>query len=281
MGIEEEILHVAEESVRMAGNFLRLMSLEDMKVFRKDMGRDVVTNFDLESERLITNEIKMYFPNHKISAEELIHDTFSEEDVVWFIDPLDGTKAFTRGSFAYVSLSAAARDPHGLIAAAIYNPFTDMLYSASRSGKTLLNGKELPGLDHVPLAEARVLMDFHHSIDKRIQESLGTADITKEVGRIFKLEGSIAQHLALIAQGTLDAAIMWGAGKKGQYWDIAAGILILEKQDVKVTDLDGNEILPSSEVFDQLVIASEKLHGEIIAWLKSLKKSKSWFRFGR
>ncbi|MHA2297867.1 MAG: inositol monophosphatase family protein, partial [Candidatus Hodarchaeales archaeon] len=235
MSTEEEILHVAEESVRMAGNFLRLMSLEDMQVFQKDFGRDYVTNFDLESERLITNEIKMYFPEHKIQAEEKIHDDFGKKDVVWYIDPLDGTKAFMRGSFAYVSLSAAARDKKGLIAAAIYNPFTDMLYAASRSGRTLLNGKEIPDLEHMPLNEARILMDFHDSIDKRIQETLGMADIKKTIGRIFKLEGSIAQHLALIAQGTLDGAIMWGAGRKGQYWDIAAGILVLEKQKVKVT----------------------------------------------
>ncbi|MHA1168175.1 MAG: inositol monophosphatase family protein [Candidatus Hodarchaeales archaeon] len=279
MAEEQEILKVAESSVKMAGSFLRLMRLENLQVFKKDEGRDVATNFDLESERLLANEIRMYFPDHKIQAEETIQDDIiSEKDVVWYIDPLDGTKAFIRGSFAYVSLSVAARDSKGLIAAAIYNPFTDMLYSASRTGKMKLNGKELPKLGKVKLSEARILMDFHHDLDYRVQKELGTADVTKTIGRIFKLEGSIAQHLALIAQGNLDGAIMWGAGRKGHYWDIAGGILLLERQGVIVSDLRGNEILPSSMVFDQLIIATKDLHEEILAWLESIKKSKTWLK---
>ena len=63
----------------------------------------------------------------------------------------------------------------------------------------------------------------------KIQRRLATADLSNDIGRIFRFDGSIAQHLALIAQGTLDGAILWGAGTKGAYWDVAGGFLLLEK----------------------------------------------------
>ena len=106
----------------------------------------------------------------------------------------------------------------------------------------------------------------------------GMCPLCKTIGRIFKLEGSIAQHLALIAQGNLDGAIMWGAGRKGHYWDIAGGILLLERQGVIVSDLRGNEILPDSTMFDQLIIATKDLHKEILDWLDSIQKSKTWLK---
>ncbi|MHA2225745.1 MAG: inositol monophosphatase family protein [Candidatus Hodarchaeales archaeon] len=266
---------VAEESVRMAGSFLRLMSFKGLRIFRKGTN-DVVTNFDMESERLIKNHILMHFPDHVIQAEES-EVTFEKlpDDVIWFIDPLDGTKAFLRGNFAFVCMSVAAwSKKEGVLAGIIYNPFTDMLYSAAKNGDVRLNTNKLPAPRSSSIEKARLLIDFSGRISDRIQYDLAIADLSGKIGRSYRLGGGISQHLMLIAQGTLHGGLFWGAGYKGKFWDIAAAVLILEQLGIKFTTLEGNSVHPTDQIFDQLIVAAPSLHKQILNWVMELKKLK-------
>lgn len=262
-----DVRKVAEDSVRLAGSFLRLLSIDNIETFRKQ-GK-LISTFDIEAERLIRNTITMAYPGHKIITD-FTGSSSEETDVIWYCDPLDGTKAFIRGQLAFVSLSVAAVNKDGIIAASIYNPFTDVLYSASKDEEVFLNNKILSVPDEIALNRARVLIDFSKDIPHPIQTKLATADLRGKIGRIFRFDGSIAQHLALIAQGTLDGAIIWGSGKKGNYWDIAAALLFLEKLNFICTDLAGKKINIKSHSFDQLVIGQPKLHQEMINYIGSI-----------
>jgi len=268
----KKLQRVAEEAARMAGSFLRLMSFKELQVFRKGAG-DVTTNFDLESERLIKNHILMHFPDHNILAEESVGDSrLSSDSITWFIDPLDGTKAFLRGNLAFVCMSIAAWDETGLLAGVVYNPFTDMLYSAARSSPVYLNGTVLPPPRSFPLKEARLLIDFSDRLPLDLQKQLAVADLDEVIGRSYRLGGGISQHLMLVAQGTLHGALFWGAGRKGEYWDIAAAALILERLGIKMTTLKGAPIHPTDKIFDKLIIARSRLHKEMLRWIEQLKK---------
>lgn len=262
-----DVRKVAEDSVHLAGSFLRLLSIDNIEVFRKQ-GK-LISTFDIEAERLIRTTISMTYPDHKI-VTDFTGSSSEETDVTWYCDPLDGTKAFMRGQLAFVCLSVAAVDKNGILAASIYNPFTDVLYSASKDEDVFLNNKVLSIPDEIALNRARVLIDFSKEIPKSIQNKLATADLQGKIGRIFRFDGSIAQHLALIAQGTLDGAIIWGSGKKGNYWDIAAALLFLEKLNFICTDLAGKKINIKSHSFDQLVIGQPKLHQEMIDYIGSI-----------
>ncbi|MHA1976865.1 MAG: inositol monophosphatase family protein [Candidatus Hodarchaeales archaeon] len=262
---------VAEEAARMAGSFLRLMSFKDLQMFRKGVG-DVTTNFDLESERLIKNHILMHFPGHTLQAEESASDEKLQSDTVtWFIDPLDGTKAFLRGNLAFVCMSIAAWDESGLLAGVVYNPFTDMLYSTAKDNPVFLNGSSLPPPRAHHLSEARIMVDFSNQIPDALKMQLAVADLDGIIGRSYRLGGGISQHLMLIAQGTLHGGLFWGIGRKGKFWDIAAATLILEQLGIKITTLEGKSVHPTDTIFDQLVIASPSLHKEILKWVNELK----------
>jgi myo-inositol-1(or 4)-monophosphatase len=262
---------VAEEAARMAGSFLRLMSFKDLQMFRKGVG-DVTTNFDLESERLIKNHILMHFPDHTLQAEESAsEDPLSSDSVTWFIDPLDGTKAFLRGNLAFVCMSIAAWDETGLLAGVVYNPFTDMLYSTAKDNSVFLNGTILPPPRVHYLSEARLLVDFSNQIPDELKKELAVADLDGVIGRSYRLGGGISQHLMLIAQGTLHGGIFWGIGRKGKFWDIAAATLILEQLGINITTLEGKSIHPTDSIFDQLVIAAPSLHEELLNWVEKLK----------
>ncbi|MFX0123160.1 MAG: inositol monophosphatase family protein [Candidatus Hodarchaeota archaeon] len=262
---------VAEQAAKMAGSFLRLLSFEGLQIFRKGKS-DIVTSFDMESERLIKNHILMHFPKHIIQAEESKIDFKTLPDnIIWFIDPLDGTKAFLRGNFAFVSMSIAAWDKSGILAGVVYNPFTDMLYSAAKGGEVRLNGNILPSPRTCHIKKARLLIDFSNRLSDPLKKELAIADLTGNIGRSYRLGGGISQHLMLIAQGTLDGGLFWGAGRKGQFWDIAAAAIILDRLGFKFTNLEGKPIHPSDQVFDQLIVAAPKLHHEILKWVAELK----------
>ncbi|MHA1207445.1 MAG: inositol monophosphatase family protein [Candidatus Hodarchaeales archaeon] len=196
----------------------------------------------------------------------------SSDSITWFIDPLDGTKAFLRGNLAFVCMSIAAWDETGLLAGVVYNPFTDMLYSSAKSSSVYLNGSVLPPPRSFPLKEARLLIDFSNRVPLDLQKQLAIADLDDVIGRSYRLGGGISQHLMLVAQGTLHGALFWGAGRKGKYWDIAAAALILERLGIKMTTLEGNSIHPTDKIFDQLIIARTSLHAEMLRWVEQLKK---------
>ena len=268
----EHLRTVAEQAARMAGSFLRLLSFEGLQIFRKGKS-DIVTNFDMESERLIKNHIRMHFPDHLLQAEESKIDLKTLPDnVIWFIDPLDGTKAFLRGNFAFVCLSIAAWDKSGVLAGVVYNPFTDMLYSCAKGGEARLNGNPLQPPYTCSIDKARLLIDFSKSISDSIQRELATADLTGKIGRSYRLGGGISQHLMLIAQGTLNGGLFWGSGRKGYYWDIAAAALILQELGVEFTNLEGKRIHPSDQVFDRLLVGAPSLHQQLLKWVVDLKE---------
>ena len=272
---EIQIRTVAEQAARTAGSFIRLMALDNLKVFKAgeiSKPGKFLSVFDKEAERLIRNTIKMHFPDSDVFTDADIDKRFSSSEfskITWFVDPLDGSKAFLKGQFAFVCLSLAAWDPQGVVTGVIFNPFTDMLYSATRTSECFLNSQILPKPKPTARKNARLLVDYVKDTPEIIKRALMIAE--SHLGRILRFDGSIAQHLALVAKGTLDGAIIWGTGTKGAYWDLAAAILLLQRQGILITNLNGSPVTPSSKNFDQLLVAQPDLHGELLTWIAEIQ----------
>ncbi len=69
-----------------------------VKVREKDSPTDLVTDMDQGIEMLFRLWINHHYSDHKIIGEEGVKDPFTHDDVVWFIDPIDGTRNFVNGS---------------------------------------------------------------------------------------------------------------------------------------------------------------------------------------
>ncbi|UCG90474.1 MAG: hypothetical protein JSU57_01720, partial [Candidatus Heimdallarchaeota archaeon] len=134
-----------------------------------------------------------------------------------------------------------------------------------------LNKNPLPKPRTCPINKARLLIDFSSRLSDPLKRELAIADLTGKIGRSYRLGGGISQHLMLIAQGTLDGGLFWGAGRKGEFWDIAAAAIILERLGFKFTNLEGKPIHPSDQVFDQLIVAAPSLHKQLLKWVNELK----------
>ena len=111
---------------------------------------DIVTNVDIDSERILKECISKHFPDVEIYSEELPCDekvpTASSNIAV--IDPLDGTSNFSLG-IPYFSVSVLIRQRDERYAI-IYNPITKiLLLNHSGRQKLFVQNKEtsVEGLD--------------------------------------------------------------------------------------------------------------------------------------
>lgn len=270
---EKKLIETSERAVKAGGTILKQKRYKKLEIIGKKDG-DIATSFDFETEAAIKSILRANYPESQICAEESgIESCSDESNIIWYVDSLDGTKAFLRGNIAFVSISVASIDHEGEpISGVIYNPFTKILYSVARSNIVgLVNNQEIIQVTRPPLNEARVLLDFSSDHPIELKRELLLAE-TKNVGRVFRYGGSIAQHLCFVAQGILDAAVFWGTGEKGAYWDIAAAQLLCEKSNLLVTDFQGKRIDSKSPVFDQFIVGSEELHKELLEWVNDLKR---------
>jgi histidinol-phosphatase len=109
--VAPELLETAVELVRRAGLLtLEWFGRDGLRVDTKGDGSPV-TEADLAAERFLREALGERFPADAIVGEEEPDHT-GTSGRTWTIDPIDGTKAFTRGVPLYANL-LALDDEHG------------------------------------------------------------------------------------------------------------------------------------------------------------------------
>ena len=224
---------------------------------------DLVTVADRTVEKLIRTRLGETFPDHGIYGEEGTRDRLDQE-FRWYVDPLDGTTNFAHGVPQFcVSMGLEQRPSNleagqdgRLVAAVIYDPMRDELFTAERGKSALLNGKPMHASRVSELAESLVATGFpsrkrHDSPNIHFYHEF----TLRSHG--VRRAGSAALDLAYVAAGRFEA--FWEFNLNP--WDTAAGILLVEESGGRVTDfsgrnfrLDSREILASNDlIHDELV----------------------------
>src|SRR6476620_5049591 len=118
---------VAIDAARQAGAVL-LRNFQGKLQYQMKNTVDIVTQEDLDSEKLIIGKIREHFPEHNIYSEEQGQEQH-DSPYTWVIDPMDGTINFSKGieEFA-VSISLCLSDEP--ILAVLYQPVLDKLFVA-------------------------------------------------------------------------------------------------------------------------------------------------------
>ncbi|HEX6656299.1 MAG TPA: inositol monophosphatase family protein [Candidatus Limnocylindria bacterium] len=227
-------LAFAEGVARRAGALLA-DRYERVGRVRLKSPRDVVTEVDFASERLVIDAIRAEFPDDAILAEESGHHRRGGGDRgrgggrSWVLDPLDGTVNYANGiPFFCVSLALVGAD--GPLLGVVLDPLRDDCYAAVAGGAATLNGKP------VRVSAKDSLTDFVVSL-----AVIGRGGLTRErrVGREIRIHrrmGSAALSLAYVANGRFDAFVQNGGLSP---WDVAAAGLIAERAGATITNLAG------------------------------------------
>ena len=226
-----ELLAIAEDAARRAGALLlERFERPATGIEYKSTPTDLVSDADRDAEKLLINSISSKRPDDGFLAEEGGGGA-SSTGMRWVIDPLDGTVNFLFGLPAWC-VSVAVEDSAGALAAVVYDPNRDDLYSAVRGGGARLNGAPASVSDTKDLATALVGTGFAYDARMRAEQADIVSRVLPLVRDIRRL-GSAALDLCLVSCGRLDAYYEAVMGP----WDRAAGALIAREAGATVTDL--------------------------------------------
>lgn len=252
---------LAVTAAEVAGEFLQKKITSARILAQKANRFDIVTDADIQTQKLISEMITKKFPEHKILGEEAKKHQPLSSDFTWIIDPIDGTGAFSTGLPTYSSSIALFKDKKP-ISGAVFLAINNTVVYAEKGEGSFIKSKKLKVREVVNLNEASVGFDpFYEHREKAFAlfgKSLG--------GKLFMIPmiWSQAAGLALIASGIFDGYIVFG---KPKIWDIAAGILLVEEAGGVISDLEGN---PLSLSFIESYIASGKtIHRKLLSSIKS------------
>lgn len=247
--MHREYLDVAIKAVETSGDILvdYFGKLHDFKQKNQNI-RDLVTEVDILSEKNIKERIKKVFSEHTIIGEEAnIEKTDSE--FVWHIDPIDGTVNYSQ-EIPFCAVSVGIQKEDELIAGAIYNPFSQELFYASKGQGAFLNGKQIYVSEKKDIKEGLYVAAFSSDRSERKKGEYEIFGHMNDTTRGVLRTGSAALSLAYLACGRIDG--FWA--KELFSWDLAAGILLVREANGVVISGEGRDY----KFQDSVLVASNQ-----------------------
>jgi myo-inositol-1(or 4)-monophosphatase len=252
---------IATQAALQAGEILRRSFGSHFEITAKPGHQNIVTSCDHASEECIVELIKSHFPLHSILAEERGLIQSNPNEIMWIIDPLDGTTNFAR-NIPLFAISIAAYQGNEALCGVIFHPINNELFITEKGKGAYLNGKKLAVSSAAHLGEALIGGGFSSTIREDPAPFLGHFSQLTQTGAIARHLGSAALALAYVAAGRLDGFWM----DQLSPWDLAAGKLLIEEAGGKVTRYNGEA--PQIVCTSNVLSTNQILHQEMLAYLK-------------
>ncbi len=226
---------IAIEAALQAGELLREGFGTHFAISSKEGRHNLVTEYDHRCEKTIIDFLKIHIPSSTFIAEESGQSGEPHADILWIIDPLDGTVNFAH-QIPVFSVSIAAQSQGKVISGVVYQPITHELFVAEIGKGAFLNGKPLCVSEVHSLNQAILATGFPYDIATNPFHCIDHfVEILKQGIPIRRL-GSAAIDLAYTAAGRFVGFFEVNLSP----WDMAAGKLLVEEAGGKVTQWDGS-----------------------------------------
>jgi myo-inositol-1(or 4)-monophosphatase len=248
----DQLLELAVSTAKAGGALLATRPAV-FDVSQKSSAVDFATQMDIASEKLIVETILAARPDDGIIGEEG-SDRASTSGYTWVIDPLDGTVNYFYGLPGW-NVSIAVKDKDGVVAAAVYAPSINSLWTATRGGGAFLNGDRIFCNDPITLDRALLGTGFSYNLEKREEQATLVARLIPQI-RDLRRNGAAAVDLCSVAMGALDGYYEMGLKE----WDLAAGGLIAREAGAMVTGRGGGL---AGEAM--VIAAGPALHARLVA----------------
>lgn len=244
-----ELRAVAVATAVSAGKLARELWSKPREISYKGF-RDLVTDADVATQAQITQTIQRHFPSHGFLTEEEDGSLPTAGPIIWIIDPIDGTTNYSRQMPEFcVSIAACQPVTQGTlpsyqpVAAAIYDPMRDELFSAAQGqGATLQVGRTAPQTLHVSqideLGQAVFALDWSSASSTRTS-ALEILNKFAEESYTVRSIGTAALAMAWIAAGRVDFYF----NLRLRPWDVAAAMLLVQESGGAVAGPGGNPIV--------------------------------------
>ena len=229
---------------------------------KADDPTDVVTKADIEVENFLIDKILSEFPDHGIISEE--SDSISPDaEYVWVIDPIDGTRNFSRHIAVWCTMIGIVKNGEPYMGA-VYDAINDELFFGEIGKGAQLNGKQIKVSDH------KEIKDCFISYSGGVKNKNSPYDAGNFAGYAKFYDNLRADHghwthnfgstlsLCHLAAGRVDAVVM----NSGLYHDYLANYIIATEAGAKFTDSDGRDWRKGRK---DVVVANPELHAKLLS----------------
>jgi myo-inositol-1(or 4)-monophosphatase len=219
---------------------------------------DPVTNADRAIERVLRAAIVERYPDHGIVAEEE-GERAGAGEYTWFIDPIDGTRAFMTGSPLWGTLIGLTRRERPLFGLLV-QPVLEEVFFAGPSGSWLIKSDRRDRLRSRACRSlaAAVLASTHPDM---FAGERAAAFRSLAAQCLLHRFGGDCYNYAMLAAGFIDLVV------EGQLkpYDIVPLIPLLEGAGCVVTDWQGRPPFAGGDV---VAAATPELHSAALAALR-------------
>ena len=228
--------------------------VEKLQVSEKGPG-DFVTASDKRVEKIIISELEK--TGYSFISEETGVVIGKIKDKKWIIDPIDGTFNFLNG-LPHFAISIAYEENSEVISGIIFDPIKNEMFFAEKGNGAYLNNTRIR-VSNKSRLENSCLVTGGPKFTSKIRSSI--LDEYKKISLLvrghIRKSGSAALDLAYVATGRYDG--YWQ--RELNYWDIAAGIIIVKESGGFITNLKDNSF---SEKKIDLVASNSAIHKEFV-----------------
>ena len=257
----QPLLNIAVRAARRAGDIIvrAIPRLESVEIHTKGRN-DYVSEVDRAAEADIIETVRRLHPDHAFLGEE--SGASGNNDVVWIIDPLDGTTNFLHG-FPTFAVSIGVQIRGRMEHAVVFDPMRQELFTASRGDGAQLDGRRIRVSKQATLEGSLVATGFPFRQDSPwLDEYLAMLRTVMMKVAGLRRPGAAALDLAYVAAGRVDG--FWEMGLKP--WDTAAGSLLITEAGGRIGTLTGGDYKLTGNV----IAGTPKIYAALVAELAPL-----------
>lgn len=220
---------------------------------------NLVTAYDRAVQDMLEEALLALYPEACFMAEEQENDpAVLSAPLCFVIDPIDGTANFVHG-YRRSAISLAVLEHGVTVFGAVYDPYLDELFTATRGGGARLNGRTVRVADRPPEEGLAVFGTCPYYKERFGAASFALGERIFYKTRDVRRSGTAALDLAYVAAGRCDMFFELTLSP----WDIAAGILLVREAGGVVTDPRGGE--PRLDRRVGILAASPACHPYLLA----------------
>jgi len=259
-------LDIAIKAAKEAGEVILEIYQKDFKTIKKN-DDSPVTEGDLKSNEIIKKNLSQ--TDYVILSEEDNDDKNRlSKDMVWVVDPLDGTSDFIDKTGEFTIMIALIKNKKPILGVISWPTEKTFFVAQKGCGAFRYSNEQWQKIDvtkETELVKCRTVGSRHHLSDKEklFIKKLGIEDFTS-IGSSLKV--------GKISSGEAEAYIT--TTNKMKEWDTAASYCIISEAGGKMTDMLGNDISYNNEdVFHKngILVTNGLIHEKILEEYKKLE----------
>jgi myo-inositol-1(or 4)-monophosphatase len=258
-----DLVKLAERAALRAADYLRSAVRPAVHTWTEKAQHDFVTEVDRAAEALIAEEIVREAPESVIVGEELSPQRMARGELVWIVDPLDGTTNYLHGYPQY-AVSIGCLVDGKLAAGVIHDVCRKRTYKAVRGGGAFEEDTRLGVSAVTDPRYALIGTGFPFRALNLLHVYLSQFAAVSGAASGIRRAGAAALDLADVAAGRLDG--FWELQLAP--WDIAAGTLLIREAGGIVTRPDGAVDVLSTQGNDSIVAGNAAIHRWLIDLLR-------------